>query len=386
MEIKRWLRSNERAADQAIRAVEEGGERSGRMQNQEELTVLVEATRVSANLAMEAEARSAKERRMIMDLKEKLHDTEYCKLCPPGSPEEIQTRWHILGECRHQDLKDARRQAAKTLQEQAYKVFTQKIKDPKNRLPHWHMLFAITKEDRWVWPTAEQGVDAKSGWQESQWWGLWGPRRMDEWATDYAEANGGVVSAMAWAMLLRALQQLGWAAVRECKKVWKVFCKLRAGEDAETAATAKQVAKRARQQRWRETEQLRKGVRENKRAKAAAEKEKASRLRVILEPTRPDRPKGWTRRLTDRSVLHWGAKRELIAMMGGLVASSPVVVAVMARVKEVLSRAQKKRLRRFARVEAKGKKEQEARRLQEATKVVTEPDDCEEKREVVQEP
>ena len=112
---------------------------------------------------------------------------------------------------------------------------------------------------------------------------------MDEWATNYAEAKGGVVSAMAWAMLLRAVQQLGWAAVRECKKVWKVFCKLREGDDAEAAATAKQVAKRARQQRWRETELLRKGVRENKRAKAAAEKEKASRLRDILEPIRPYR-------------------------------------------------------------------------------------------------
>ena len=210
---------------------------------------------------------------------------------------------------------------------------------------------------------------------------------MDEWATNYAAANGGVVSAMAWAMLLRALQQLGWAAVRECKKVWKIFCKLRAGEDAETAATAKQVAKeRARQQRWRETELLRKGVRENKRAKAAAEKEKANRLRNILEPTRPDRPRGWTRRLTDRSVLHWGAKRDLIAMMGGLVASSPAVVATMARAKEVLSRAQKKRLRRFARVEAKGRRDQEERRLQGVKKVVTEPEDREEKRVVVQEP
>ena len=42
VKIKRWLRSNERAADQAIRAVEEGEERSGRIQNQEELTVLKE--------------------------------------------------------------------------------------------------------------------------------------------------------------------------------------------------------------------------------------------------------------------------------------------------------------------------------------------------------
>ena len=65
----------------------------------------------------------------------------------------------------------------------------------------------------------------------------------------------------------------------ECKKVWKVFCKLRAGESAEVAATAKQVAARARQQRWRKTELLRAGTRESNRAKAAADKERARRLR-----------------------------------------------------------------------------------------------------------
>ncbi len=89
----------------------------------------------------------------------------------------------------------------------------------------------------------------------------------------------------------------------ECKKVWKVFCKLRAGESAELAATAKQVAARARQQRWRETELLHAGTRESKRAKAAADKERARRLREELDPTRPDRPKGWSRRVPDRAVL-----------------------------------------------------------------------------------
>ena len=98
----------------------------------------------------------------------------------------------------------------------------------------------------------------------------------------------------------------------ECKKVWKVFCKLRAGESAEVAATAKQVAARARQQRWRETELLRAGTRESKRAKAAADKERARRLREELDPTRPDRPKGWSRRVPDRAVLQWGAKRDFI--------------------------------------------------------------------------
>ena len=67
---------------------------------------------------------------------------------------------------------------------------------------------------------------------------------MDEWATAYASEFKVPVDARAWATLLRALQALGWAALAECKKVWKVFCKLRAGESAEVAATAKQVAGR----------------------------------------------------------------------------------------------------------------------------------------------
>ena len=100
-------------------------------------------------------------------------------------------------------------------------------------------------------------MNDRSGWQESHWWGLWGPKRLDEWASAYEAEFKVPVSAMAWGSLLRALQALGWAALAECKSVWKVFCKLRAGESAEVAATAKQVAARAKQQRWRETEQLR---------------------------------------------------------------------------------------------------------------------------------
>ncbi len=107
---------------------------------------------------------------------------------------------------------------------------------------------------------------------------------MDEWATAYASEFKVPVNARAWATPLRALQALGWAALTECKKVWKVFCKLRAGESAEVAATAEQVAARARQQRWRETEQLRAGTRETMRAKAAADKERARRLREELAP------------------------------------------------------------------------------------------------------
>ncbi len=121
---------------------------------------------------------------------------------------------------------------------------------------------------------------------------------MDEWASAHVADYNVPVSARAWATLLRALQALGWAALAECKKVWKVFCKLRAGESAEVAATAKQMAARARKQRWRETEVLREGTRASKRAKAAADKLRTSRLREEeLDPTRPDRPKGWSRRV-----------------------------------------------------------------------------------------
>ncbi len=121
---------------------------------------------------------------------------------------------------------DARVKAAKELQEKAREIFSRKIKDKAGRLPHWWLLFATTVEDKWIWPPSEQGVNARSGWQESQWWGLWGPKRMDEWVTAYASEFKVPINARAWATLLRALQALGWAALAECKKVWKVFCKL----------------------------------------------------------------------------------------------------------------------------------------------------------------
>jgi hypothetical protein len=126
---------------------------------------------------------------------------------------------------------------------------------------------------------------------------------------------------------------------------------LRAGESAEVAATAKQVAARARQQRWRETEILREGTRASKRAKAAAAKLRASRLREELDPTRPDRPKGWSRRVSDQAVLQWGAKRDFIRRMHNTAPRHTVVERVLSAVRVLLTRAQKKRKRRRARRE-----------------------------------
>ncbi len=133
------------------------------------------------------------------------------------------------------------------------------------------------------------------------------------------------------------------------QKVWKVFCKLRASESAEVAATAKQKAARARQQRWRETELLRADTRASKRAKAAADKERASWLREELDPTRPDRPKGWSRRVADRAVLQWGAKRDFIRKLQNAAPRHQVVEKVLSAVQVLLTRAQKKRKRRRAR-------------------------------------
>ena len=79
-----------------------------------------------------------------------------------------QTRRHVLGQCQHPDLKDARRKAALELQAKTHTTFTQKIKDPRGRLPYWRQLFSITADDQWVWPDDEPGINAKSGWQISQ--------------------------------------------------------------------------------------------------------------------------------------------------------------------------------------------------------------------------
>ena len=139
---------------------------------------------------------------------------------------------------------------------------------------------------------------------------------MDKWATDHQD-QGNPVSAREWAALLRALQQLGWSALNQCRTVWKVFCRLRAGIDADVAAKAKTVATRARQQRWRDSQTERETKRAAKREKAAADKEQAHRLRGPLEASRPDRPAGWANRIPDRAVLHWGAMRHFITLLGG---------------------------------------------------------------------
>ena len=76
-------------------------------------------------------------------------------------------------------------------------------------------------------------------------------------------------------------------------------------------------------------------------------------MRVILDPTRPDRPKGWTRRLTDRAVLHWGAKRELIKRLTAVAAKTAQAAVVIATARAALTRVQKKRNRRYARLEAR---------------------------------
>ncbi len=64
-----------------------------------------------------------------------------------------QTRWHVLGQCQHPDLKDASRKAALKLQYKTHSTFTQTIKDPRGRLPYLRQLIAITADDQWVCQT-----------------------------------------------------------------------------------------------------------------------------------------------------------------------------------------------------------------------------------------
>ena len=123
--------------------------------------------------------------------------------------------------------------------------------------------------------------------------------------------------------------------------------------------TAKQVAARARQQRWREAELLRAGTRESKRAKAAADKERARRLREELDPTRPDRPKGWSRRVPDRAVLQWWAKRDFIRRLHNTAPRLALAAKVLSAVRVLFTRSQKKRKRRKARRVAAAKAQPE---------------------------
>ncbi len=138
------------------------------VQNPVKLAVLVSASKTSAVLVAEAESRCAKELATLKALRTKLLDTELCKMCPPGSAPVLQTRRHILGESGHCDLRDAWVKAAKELHEKAREIFSRKIIDKAGRLPHWWLLFATTVDDKWILPHSEQGVNARSGWQESQ--------------------------------------------------------------------------------------------------------------------------------------------------------------------------------------------------------------------------
>ena len=97
----------------------------------------MEAARASTALAMASERRCSEERATLAALHIKLNDTTHCQLCPAGHGPFQQTRWHVLGQCQHPDLKDARRKAALELQSKTHSTFTQKIKDPRGRLPYW---------------------------------------------------------------------------------------------------------------------------------------------------------------------------------------------------------------------------------------------------------
>ncbi len=96
-------------------------------------------------------------------------------------------------------------------------------------------------------------------------------------------------------------------------------------------------------------ELLRAGTRETNTANAAADKERARRLREELDPTWPDRPKGWSRRVPDRAVLQWGAKHDFIRRLNNSAPRLAVAAKVLSAVRVLLTRKQKKRKRRRAR-------------------------------------
>ena len=91
-------------------------------------------------MAADSASRCKVEQQTLLELRAKLQDTEFCKLCPEGSTKVVQTRWHVLGECQHRDLRDARRKAAKEIQETARGLFLKRIKDRAGRLPNWELL------------------------------------------------------------------------------------------------------------------------------------------------------------------------------------------------------------------------------------------------------
>ena len=72
----------------------------------------------------------------------------------------------------------------------------------------------------------------------------------------------------------------------------------------------------------------------------------------IVFPSRPDRPAGWANRIPDRAVLHWGAMRHFITLLGGNALRTAALANVTATARLILSRAQKKRKRRLLRAKS----------------------------------
>ncbi len=75
--VEEWLASNAAATDLAIRDLEGGWS-----------PLPLPRTLWSWRLLATLQA-----------LRDKLLDTEMCKMCPAWSAPVLQTRWHILGEC-----------------------------------------------------------------------------------------------------------------------------------------------------------------------------------------------------------------------------------------------------------------------------------------------
>jgi hypothetical protein len=72
------------------------------------------------------------------------------------------------------------------------------------------------------------GVNARSGWQESHWWGLWGPRRVDGRVGD--GLRDGISGYGQRAGMGNRTRSGPGIKMGSLKKVWKAFCKLREGK------------------------------------------------------------------------------------------------------------------------------------------------------------
>jgi hypothetical protein len=153
-------------------------------------------------------------------------DITVCELCGEAGPGST---WHVLANCKHENLVEARSLITMELRNQVEKVVT--------GVGRWEtvktcMLESLVEtEGCWVSPPGWGGNGAKAGLFANPWYGIFPSQWLDSWCGE-EECEAALVDQVA-----KRLRSLSTVAVEGCEKMWKVAAKIW-GERAKSALQA----------------------------------------------------------------------------------------------------------------------------------------------------